>query len=211
MRQHVQWLTDFGDQAIILPVGLAVLMLLLISRCWRGGLCWFLALGGVLTTMLVLKLAVGACGWVFGLTTLQSPSGHTASATMVYGGLVTLLAPRLRIFTCLLVFCVIAVIFAASRLILHDHTLAEVAVGGTVGIAGVLCFRIALGPVERRPNRVILAALVLVVMVLAHGTRLQAEQDIHAVAITRLRAMLCPMPIGVATGADAAPAPSGGA
>ncbi len=36
----VQWLTDFADQAIILPVGLAVVVLLLASRCWRSAAGW---------------------------------------------------------------------------------------------------------------------------------------------------------------------------
>ncbi len=74
-------------------------------------------------------------------------------------------------------------------MILHDHTLSEVA----VGLAGVLGLHAVLGPAARRPNRAVLAGLVLVVLLLAHGTRLQAEQRIHAAAITRFRAVLCPM------------------
>ena len=51
-------------------------------RCCLGG-----AVAGVLGTMLVLKLFVGACGWERPALHMNSPSGHTASAAMLHGGL----------------------------------------------------------------------------------------------------------------------------
>lgn len=188
----VQWLTDFGDQAVVLPVSCVVLLFLRFGRWRRGVLAWAATIVGTLGVMLVLKLGIGAYGWRLGTDQLNSPSGHTASATVLYGNLLSILWRRIGLSTTLLGACMIAVAFAASRLILHDHTVPEVVVGAVVGIGATLVFRLLAGPVPHRLRRGWMVVAILVVMAFFHGHRLPAEQQIHAFATTRLRAWLCP-------------------
>ena len=193
MIPAVQWFTDFGDQGVILPVSATVLCFLLLSRWWRGALWWILTVAGVLGLMLVLKLGIGACGWMLGVPGLNSPSGHTASATMIYGGGATILLPRLRGILRVLPAILIAVLFALSRVLLHDHSVLEVTIGGVVGFCGVGLFAWLRGPVPNGLRLVGLWIMVAVVALAAHGTRMTVEQRIHSYAILRLRMLLCPM------------------
>ena len=190
----IQWFTDFGDQGVVLPVSATVLCFLLLSRWWRGALWWTLTVGGVLGLMLVLKLGIGACGWMLGIPGLNSPSGHTASATMVYGGVTTILLPGLRGVLRVLPAILIGVLFALSRVLLHDHSVLEVTIGGLVGLCGVGLFARLCGPAPTGLRLVGLWITVAVAALAAHGTRMTAEQHIHSYATLRLRALLCPMP-----------------
>lgn len=102
MDDPLTFLTDFGDQAVILPLVLAVLLVLWAQRRWRVAAAWLLAIPGVLGTILVLKVACYACGWLLpfiglhGLN-LRSPSGHAASAAVAYGGIAALVAAHWRL------------------------------------------------------------------------------------------------------------------
>src|SRR5690349_6598775 len=91
------FLSDFADLGLVLP--LAVLVALTLAALGRGreALAWCLAVGGTLGSMAVLKvltfLVVGPQAWAG----LGNPSGHTASGTVVYGGLAALVAGRLAL------------------------------------------------------------------------------------------------------------------
>ncbi len=167
---------------------------LLLSRWWHAAFLWVLTVAAVLGSMLVLKLGVGACGWELGFPGLNSPSGHTASATILYGGVSTLLLPGLRGFSRILPAILIAVLFATSRVLLHDHSVLEVTIGGVVGIGGVGLFARLHGPVPTSLRLVWLWITVVVVAAAAHGDRMTAERHIHSFATLWLRALLCPMP-----------------
>ncbi len=194
MLPAVQWFTDFGDQGVVLPSSAAIAGFLLLGRRWRAAASWILAVGSVLGVMLVLKLGIGACGWELGIPGLNSPSGHTASATVLYGGVSTLLLPGLRGLSRILPAILIAVLFAVSRVLLHDHSILEVSIGGVVGLCGVGLFARLCGPVPPGVRLVWLSIVVAVVAVTAHGNRMTAEQHIHSFATLWLRARLCPMP-----------------
>lgn len=190
----IQWVTDFADQAIVLPTSLCVLLFLILSRCWKTALAWLIAMGGVLAVMLVLKLGIGACGPALGAGALDSPSGHTASATMLYGGIATILFPRLNRAQRFLLAIVIALLFGASRVILHDHSVVEVLVGGAVGLSGLALF-IRLkgkGPGPTRLPRLSIMFVLACVALLEHGHRMTVEHRIHSFAALRLRALICP-------------------
>ncbi len=194
MLPAVQWFTDFGDQGIVLPASAAIAGFLLLSRWWRAAASWVLAVAGVLGVMLVLKLGFGACGWELGIPGLNSPSGHTASATVLYGGASALFLPGLRGLSRVLPAVLIAVLFAASRVLLHDHSILEVSIGGGVGLCGVGLLARLCRPVPPGIRLAWLSITVAVVAVAAHGNRMTAEQHIHSFATLWLRARLCPMP-----------------
>ncbi|CAH2604189.1 Phosphatase PAP2 family protein [Rhodovastum atsumiense] len=172
------FLTNFADQAVVLPLTFAVALALVAAGWRRGALAWVTAILVTLAVILVGKLVVHACaGTLLSVSGLRSPSGHTASAAIAYGGLLALLAPqawRPRLLA-VLAAIVAAAVIGGTRLALGVHTRADVLVGAVVGIAGVMMLSRLAG--ERPPGvrlALPLAAAVGVVL-LFHGEHLHAE------------------------------------
>ena len=171
----MMFLTDFADQAVVLPIVAAVAIVLAALGWRRGALAWLGVTGLTFGVILLLKLSFLACGPVFGPWALHSPSGHTAAASVVAGGLVAILAgSRLAV---LLAAGLAAIAIGMSRLELGYHSLPEVAIGAVAGVGGaVLLAHLAGRP--PRPRPVPLLAVAVVVAVLLHGMHLPAEAAI---------------------------------
>ncbi len=172
------FLTDFFDQAVVLPVVAAVAAVLALLGWWRGAIGWLLAVGVTFGAVLILKLGFLACGPVFGPWSLRSPSGHTAAAAMVAGGLAALAAGRRS--AAVPVAVLAAGMIGATRVALGFHSVAEVCLGGAIGVAGAALLPGLAGRRRaRRPVALLLAACVVAVVL--HGLRLPAEAAIwHA-------------------------------
>jgi hypothetical protein len=170
------FLTDFADQAVVLPVVMAIAIFLAAMGWRRGALVWLGVVGTTLGAILVLKLGFGACRPVFGPWQLRSASGHAAAASVVVGGVVTLLSGRWWI--ALAASLVAAVAIGTSRLELGVHSVPEVIIGGAVGMIGTACLAALIG---RRPltRRVPLVAIGVMVALLVHGVHLPAEAAIE--------------------------------
>jgi membrane-associated phospholipid phosphatase len=176
-------MTDFLDQAVVLPIVAAVAILLAAQGWRRGALAWLGVVGITFGVILLLKLGFLACGPVFGQWDLRSPSGHTAAASMIGGGLVTFLAGSPMTAMAVSTFAAAAIGF--SRLELGFHTLPEVLLGAAVGILGAaVLFRLAGPPPARRP--ISLLAVAGVIALLFHGTHLQAEAAISRASLVML-------------------------
>jgi membrane-associated phospholipid phosphatase len=176
----VHFLSDFADEAVILPLLVTVVAALGLLRWWRGALAWLVAGAGTLGAILVLKLLFIACDGVF----IHTPSGHTAAAAMVVGGFAAVgdRSVRTRAARALLFALSAAVLIGVSRLALGRHTLPEVVLGGVVGSLGALLLAGIAGPVPERLRIRGLTAAILAVMVLFHGSHLQAEAQISRAA-----------------------------
>ncbi len=175
----MNFVTDFADQAVVLPVVAVVLALLAIQGWYRGAVAWLVAVAGTFGLVFVLKVGFLACAPVFGPVGLASPSGHAAAATVVSGGLVALLTSRTVIV--LPVALLAGVVIGFTRLSLHVHSAPEVVLAVAIGVAGVFALiRLAGAPPALR-LRPIMAAIVVVV-VLLHGERLPAEGAIRSLA-----------------------------
>jgi membrane-associated phospholipid phosphatase len=175
---------------VVLPGVAAVLLFLLWSRWARGAVAWAVSMGGVMATMLVLKVLVSSVGRGWSGIGLNSPSGHTAAAAAFYGGLAVILGPPMTTLAAGLIATAIAVVFAATRLLLGYHTPFDVLIGGVVGVAGLLIFCRTSGPVPRALPRDRLVILLLLVGLAFHGHRLPAEGYLHRLAVTRVRPVL---------------------
>jgi membrane-associated phospholipid phosphatase len=179
-----QFITDFGDQAVVLPLAATVGATTALTGWRRGAIAWSGTVGLALFVMLVLKLLFAACGMLLLGHMLHSPSGHTAAAAVVYGGLATLVVGRTRqrIWPALGLATLFAVCIGLSRLSLGVHTLLEVIVGGAVGVTGAAILARAAGrpPPGWRLTPVFLAGAL--VLVLFHGLHLDAEWRIDAAA-----------------------------
>jgi membrane-associated phospholipid phosphatase len=173
----VSYLTDFADQAVLIPIVLSVAVALAAQGWRRGALVWLIVVAGVFTTTLVFKLMFLTCSPVFGPIDIKSPSGHVAAATVVSGGLAAMLTRRR---TSILPAAVLAA-FVVSRVVLGMHSVPEVAVGALIGLAGAVALLRFSGP----PPRLRIAPLVAVVVVAAalfHGLHLPAEAAIRHTA-----------------------------
>ena len=179
----MQFFTDFADQAVVLPVALAIALVLAAMGWRRGALVWLGVVAMTLGLVGLLKVGFIACGPVFGPWDLHSPSGHTAAASVLAGGFVTLLAGSPP--AALAVSVLAAAMFGFSRVELGDHSLPEVLLGAAVGIAGAVTLsRLAGPPPVRRPLQ--LLAVSIMVALLLHGGHLHAEQVIWRFAQGRL-------------------------
>jgi membrane-associated phospholipid phosphatase len=180
----MMFLTDFADQAVMLPVVLAIAIVLAMQGWRRGALVW---LGVVFVTfgvMLFLKLVFLACTPLFGPIDVHSPSGHVAAATVVAGGLTALLTRHRA--SILPVALLAAVVIGVSRLVLGMHSLPEVVLGAVVGLAGAAALLALAGPPPTlRPGRVF--AVVVIVAALFHGMHLPAEAAIRHTAFSAAR------------------------
>jgi len=183
----MHFLTDFADLGVLLPLtGLVALSLALVGRS-RQAVAWILAVSGTLATMLVLKLLTFIWFGSTGIAGMGNPSGHTAAGIVVYAGLLALvgerLAPRLPI--ALLAGVAFGLMFGFSRLALRYHSVADVLVGGAVGLAGVLALAWLAGP--RRTEApasglAVVAAVSLLTVLTLHGQRLHAETALRSIA-----------------------------
>ena len=183
----MRFLTDFADLAVVLPLAVAVAAGLLAGGWPRGAAAWAAVVPLTLLAVLLAKLVIAACGSWLPLHSLRSPSGHTASAAMIYGGLLFLLLPEprrglRRPFAAVLLAGLFAVLFGGTRLALHLHSRADVLAGAALGIAGALVLARLAGP---RPSRLRVAvplAAALAVVMLFHGDHLRAENRIDHMA-----------------------------
>ncbi|WP_158746794.1 phosphatase PAP2 family protein [Acidisphaera sp. L21] len=174
------FLSDFADQAVVLPLATVVALVLGVLGWWRGVLAWVGAICGTLAVMLVLKLCCLAIAEDFEFASAASPSGHVASACIVYGGLAVLLlrdvVPRIALGA---IAVAIIVAMGYSRIELHAHDLAEVIVGGFVGAAGLCVLGVLAGPRPRIVGWPVLGAAVCT-MLAFHGMHLPAEAAIRS-------------------------------
>jgi membrane-associated phospholipid phosphatase len=179
-------ITDFGDSALLLPASLALCAYLWLGGWTRQALALAVSLVACFFFTIVLKIGFHACGYEVSSLAIQSPSGHTAFSTTVYGcGALLLGAGRSRASRIAIALAATALIAAISisRVLLHAHTSAEVVAGLAVGIGCVLLFhlRTAAAP-EIAPRWRLLLAAFAMLAVLTHGHHLDAEELIRHIA-----------------------------
>lgn len=169
------FLTDFADQAVVLPVVAVVALVLAANGWWRGAAAWLGMIGVTFGAVLALKLGFLACRPVFGPWSIHSPSGHTAAAAAVAGGLAVLLSRRPA--AALPASLLAAALIGLSRVVLGFHSVPEVILGGATGVAGAVAFARLAGP-PRPGRRLPLLTGAVMAAVLLHGWRLPAEAAI---------------------------------
>lgn len=178
----LRFVTDFFDGAVICPVAAAVAVVLAAGRWRRGFASWSLIVGSVMLLMLMLKIV----GLLFADDTggrVFSPSGHVASACIVYGGgMMMFLNRRLPISLLSLLPLSIAVLAGVTRIMLGAHDLAEVVVGGLVGSAGAVGLILLAGPPPRQLALPTLAAALAMALVF-HGTHAPFENMIRSMFV----------------------------
>lgn len=136
----IGFLSDFGDENILWPLMALISLSLILQGRYRIFLYYSALVLLVFGGTLVLKLYFEACGRLPGQS-LYSPSGHTAGTTFVYGGAAVLFSRYPRV--CFAAAVGVALFAGCARIALHVHSLAEVLVGASVGLLGVLFLALA--------------------------------------------------------------------
>ncbi len=168
--------TDLADQAVVLPL-IGVIALTLAIQGWpRGAVAWLAATSATFGLMLILKLIFLGCGGALGITRIQSPSGHAASAALVIGGLAARFMPSIP--WVLVAAAGGAIAVGYTRVALGFHSIDETVLGGMVGIAGAGALAQMAGkPPPTQPLPLVI--MVIAVVVALHGKRLPAEPAIR--------------------------------
>ncbi len=180
----MKFVSDFADQAVMLPLALVVLAVLGILGWRRGLVAWSLAIGFTFGLILILKAGFVMLTSSFGSDYRISPSGHVASACVVYGGLaVLLLRDTVLRYMAAAVPAATILVMGYSRVSLGMHTVPEVVAGAVVGIAGVSILAATMGP---RPSFAIwpVPAIGGMLVLALHGLHLPAEEAIHLASYT---------------------------
>jgi membrane-associated phospholipid phosphatase len=181
-------LSDFADQAVVLPMAVGTALMFALFGWRRGALAWSAAMGGTLGLILALKLLrFFVCDDLLLEAAAWNPSGHTAAAAAVYGGLVAAVVRSVwNLERCLLpctaaITLPFAVSIGATRLTLGLHSTMEVVVGGTVGVGGAVAFIALAGPPPHTVRMSRVAAVGLVIIVVLYGFRMPAEAAIKSI------------------------------
>lgn len=175
----MRYLTDFADQAVILPLVFAVAVALATQGWRRGAVVWLGVVSATFIAVLAAKVLFLSCMPVFGQWDIYSPSGHTAAATVVVGGLALLFTRRTS--SILPASVAAACLIGLSRILLGAHSLPEVCIGAALGLIGATALmRFAGHPPRLRPAP--LVGVIALVMVIFHGLHLQAEAAIRHTA-----------------------------
>lgn len=170
------FLTDFADAAVTLPLAALVLAALLTAGGARTAWAWSGAVGATFAAALALKLAFGVMSGFGCVTSIVSPSGHTAGGTIVYAGLARVLGLRRAPSFALAV--ALAVMIGLSRVLLGFHTPAEALLGGVTGVAGMAVLLRGLGEdaLLGRRARATLASMAAALVLVLHGQHAPFER-----------------------------------
>ena len=177
------FVTDFADQAVLIPSAIAVAIGFGAAGWYRGALAWSGVLACTWVSILLLKLACLLCGslWAEGL---HSPSGHTAGAAAAVGGFFGLIVRRrggdwrwtIPISASL------ATAIGLSRLALHVHTGLDVLVAGVAGVISAMVLVMLAGPPPPRLRLSPIITALAVMILLLHGSQASAEATIQRIA-----------------------------
>jgi membrane-associated phospholipid phosphatase len=179
------FVTDFGDTAVTLPLAAATITFLFFSGWPRAALNFALALAGCGIAIGLAKLALESCGHPLLHTDITNPSGHAAISATVYGCLAVLFGSNLpagcRWLPVAGGFIVVSGI-ALSRVVLDLHSPPEVAIGLSIGVAAAAMFFRTLPAQPAGAFRSWWLAIIgVAVMAVMHGSRWPVEEVIRSI------------------------------
>jgi membrane protein DedA with SNARE-associated domain/membrane-associated phospholipid phosphatase len=169
--------TELGSGNVAVPVVIAVAVVLAVKRCWRTLAYWIGAVTFAQALVWVIKMALARTrptDLYQGFEQYSFPSGHTASAFVIYGFLAVLIAqgkPRRTKIIIAVVAGAAILLVAISRLYLRVHWVSDVLASLSLGTAWVALLSIAYAHHvrnERLPAR--LLGLVVVATLTVAGT-----------------------------------------
>jgi membrane-associated phospholipid phosphatase len=179
MRYLLLALTDFGDVAVLIPLGTAILIWLLFGNL-RSATWWMLSVGLCVGLMAILKIYFYGCPPA---SDIRSPSGHTGFSVLVYGAIAFSTALEVRGWrrtATMLAGAGFITMIGVSRLLLEIHSLREVILGLLIGTVSLILF----GVMDWRSHHARVWPLLVaaaITMTVLHGQELHAEEFLHRI------------------------------
>jgi len=185
-------LTDFGDVAIILPLSLVVLAWLLYNGSRQAAALWLIVVGFCVGLTAFLKVYLYICPPA---SDLVSPSGHSSFSVLIYGAIAVIIAAEQRGWLRALILVSGAILFlgiAGSRVWVKAHSVPEVVIGTSIGIATLTLFANGYlrSRTEEKRLRPLIVSTIIVIAVL-YGQELRAEALLHAISRYLLLSSVC--------------------
>ena len=206
------WISDLGDSAVLLPLSILLVVALWHYQSRSAAAAFVWAWAFCVAAVVVLKVIFIGCGptWNFGIV---SPSGHASVSAAVYGAYGIVVArqvSRWQRFAVLGVSALFVLGVSVSRIILGQHSPAEVGLGLTVGAVAVGLFTVRYLRLQTaKVNLLLLVPPFLGLLLALHGVRLPIEEFIQRFAvITRTSTGACPGSVGGSHAVSAGPAAS---
>ena len=169
-------ISELGDPFVNIILFCAVLLLLLVTRCYRAAAFWVLAVVGGFLIVQLLEWAISLPSPVTvyrGVSAYGFPGGHTAMGVILYGFLAILIVREIaapRRWGLVSGVVLVAFILGFSRLYLGAHWLSDVLGGYFIGTSWVAILGIAyLQKADKVVPKRLLGGAVLGVLVLAGG------------------------------------------
>ncbi|HEX3064361.1 MAG TPA: phosphatase PAP2 family protein [Candidatus Polarisedimenticolia bacterium] len=179
------FVTDFGDTAVTLPLAALTIAFLFVSGWRRAAFAFGLALLACAIAIGLAKLALESCGHPLLHTDITNPSGHAAVSTTVYGSLAVLFAGNVaagRRWIPIAGGAVLLAAIALSRVELDAHSLVEVVLGLAIGLAALaLFYRQVAGEPAIAIHGLWLALAGVVVIAIMHGARWPIEDAVRVI------------------------------
>jgi len=181
----LNFLTDFADQAVAVPLAAVIALLLALAGWTRAAFAWVLMVAATLGTIAFLKIIFIACGPSNFVGVVHSPSGHTATAAIIYGGLLALISRRCGVGLpwALSPAPIVSLLIGLSRISLGAHTWPEVLIGGLVGCAGTLTMLLLSGVPPPRVSLPRLVAFPIAIALIMHGNHIHVEDRIKSIGV----------------------------
>jgi len=187
-------LTGFGDSAVLLPLSAVIFLWLLWARSTGSALAWLFALTLLIGATAVLKIYFSACPPG---PALHSPSGHTSFSVVVYGAVTAIVAAerrqRWQRIAIWLTGASLVTAIGVSRIVLGSHTRLEVEIGLLVGTAALAAFSAFYSRQKvRRGGLIVLVVMIIAVVGLLHGRRLDFESLFRHLGLRlHIRTLVC--------------------
>lgn len=186
--------SELGDEVVILPIVLGVLLWMFWRRAWREARYWLAAVGFAALAVVVFKYALQIprpVSFYSGVIDYSFPSGHATMSMVVYVYLAMLSAQFLSLRMRWLPYAVAALLITGigfSRLYLGAHWLADVAGGYSFGLAWISLLAITRRHHQRHAENIRGVGLITVLIFAAAGTwhiQNSIQSDLERFAVHR--------------------------
>ncbi len=190
----VVWMavTAFGDSAAMVPAALLIGLWLALDRAWRQAALWSLCFG--VAVLLVAATKIAFLGWGIGIGALDftGVSGHTTlSVSVLSVGASISLRDQSRPLRMAGIACaaLAGIAIGLSRVVLHFHSVSEVAFGAALGAGVTSVFLMAGRPAATgaeggaRLQPAVLGLLIVILMMTVHGRQAPTQTVLTRIAL----------------------------